>query len=180
MVLACHGGVRVGPRFHACVPLEEFMGALGRALKGSSFGELTPARTRSFGELTPARPRSVRPATTPKADVLTYDRFFDRINAWLRKEHVVVSDASFALLGCQSLTIRDADGFVAQGAWLPIGYAAPAAIGVKCARPHKRAIVICGDGAFQQTCQAVGSYAALGHNTVVFVLDNGLYGIEQR
>jgi len=44
----------------------------------------------------------------------------------------------------------------------------------------KRVIVITGDGAFQQSAQSVASYAELNQNTVVFIFDNGVYGIEQR
>ena len=75
--------------------------------------------------------------------------------------------------------IRAAKGFVAQAFWLAIGYSTAAAIGVKCAMPEKRVLVIVGDGAFQETCQAVSSHSELGHNTVVFVLLNGIYGVEQ-
>jgi indolepyruvate decarboxylase len=63
---------------------------------------------------------------------------------------------------------------------LSIGYSVPAGTGVKCANPDKRVIVVVGDGAFHETCQAVSDQAAYGHNTVVFVLKNGIYGIEQK
>ena len=45
--------------------------------------------------------------------------------------------------------------------------------------PDKRAIVVVGDGAFHETCQAVADQHAYGQNTVVFVMANGIYGIEQ-
>lgn len=45
--------------------------------------------------------------------------------------------------------------------------------------PDKRVVVVVGDGAFQETCQAVSDHHHYGHNTVVFVIKNGLYGIEQ-
>jgi indolepyruvate decarboxylase len=41
-------------------------------------------------------------------------------------------------------------------------------------------IVVVGDGAFHETCQAVSDHHAHGQNNVVFVLVNGLYGIEQE
>jgi indolepyruvate decarboxylase len=77
------------------------------------------------------------------------------------------------------LTIKERGGFVAQAAWLSIGYSVGAATGIKCARPDKRIINIVGDGAFHETCQAVSDHTAYGHNTVVFVMSNGIYGIEQ-
>ena len=41
-------------------------------------------------------------------------------------------------------------------------------------------MVVVGDGAFHETCQAVADQHAYGQNTVVFVLANGIYGIEQE
>ena len=69
---------------------------------------------------------------------------------------------------------------MAQASWLAIGYSTAAAIGVKFAQPDKRVVVVVGDGAFQETCQAVSSHHYLGQDTVVFVLANGIYGIEQK
>jgi indolepyruvate decarboxylase len=80
----------------------------------------------------------------------------------------------------QSVKILAKDGFVAQAAWLAIGYSVGAATGVKCAQPDRRVIVVVGDGAFHETCQAVADHHAYGQNNVVFVLVNGLYGIEQE
>jgi indolepyruvate decarboxylase len=122
-------------------------------------------------------------------DELDYDDFFDILNThWIKSsiDTTVVLDASFPLIASQEgLHIKTSNGFVAQASWLSIGYAAPAAIGVKCAIDdnklgEKRIVVVAGDGAFQETCQAVSSYTQLGHNTVVFILDNGIYGIEQK
>jgi indolepyruvate decarboxylase len=97
----------------------------------------------------------------------------------LRDEHCVVVDAGFPLLGAQNLRINRADGFVSAAAWLSIGYSVPASLGVKFADPLKRPLVFVGDGAFQETCQAVSGHNYYKTNNVVFVLDNGIYGIEQ-
>ena len=115
-------------------------------------------------------------------DGVSFDSVFLQLEAWLKQQsgYVVVADASMSLVAAQALTISEAGGFVAQASWLAIGYALPAAIGVKLAKQDKRVLVIIGDGGFQQTCQAMSSYAQLGHNTVILVLDNGLYGIEQE
>jgi len=51
---------------------------------------------------------------------------------------------------------------------------------VKFAFPDRRVIVITGDGAFQETVQAVSSHNYYKQNTVVFVLVNGIYGVEQK
>lgn len=98
---------------------------------------------------------------------VTFDTFFNTLNGWLRDDHAVVSDAGFPLIGAQNLTIPSANGFVAQASWLAIGYSTAAAIGVKFAQPDKRVVVVVGDGAFQETCQAVSSHHYLGQDTVL-------------
>jgi indolepyruvate decarboxylase len=90
-----------------------------------------------------------------------------------------VADAGFPLISAQSLHIGARNGFVAQASWLAIGYSVGAATGVKCANPDRRAVVVVGDGAFHETCQAVSDHHAYGQDTVLFVISNGLYGIEQ-
>ncbi|MFQ3217949.1 MAG: indolepyruvate decarboxylase, partial [Paraglaciecola sp.] len=110
---------------------------------------------------------------------LTYDSFFSIIDSYLRDDHSVVVDAGFPLLGAQNLRINRADGFVSAAAWLSIGYSVPASLGVKFADFSKRPLVFVGDGAFQETCQAVSGHNYYNTDNVVFVLDNGIYGIEQ-
>ena len=169
-VLAQHGGVIVGPTFYPSVDLGEYIRALYEARE-----ELKekPYRT--------GKPALMR-AAAPADPELTYDLFFAALGAWMRAEPslAVVSDAGFPLLGAQALHIPGANGFVAQASWLAIGYSTAASIGVKCAMPDRRVLVVVGDGAFQETAQAVSSHAHLRQNTVVFVLANGIYGIEQR
>ncbi|NMO14267.1 alpha-keto acid decarboxylase family protein [Pyxidicoccus fallax] len=173
-ILASHGGVWVGASFFPLVGLEAFIQGLEKAF-------IAWAEQSAGKHLAGLR---VRPAVSSKAALkaprLTYDAFFASLGGWLTAKEVVVVDAGFPLVGAQSLHIPAQDGFVAQAAWLAIGYSVGAGTGVSCARPDKRAIVIVGDGAFHETCQAVSDHHANGLNTVVFVLANGLYGIEQQ
>ena len=169
--LAAHGGVTVGPRFYPSVPLGDYIAALTEALD---------PRALKVEAYRPARfvmPSLMKAVADPR---VTFDEFFNTLNGWLRDDHAVVSDAGFPLVGAQNLTIPSASGFVAQASWLSIGYSTAAAIGVKFAQPDKRVVVVVGDGAFQETCQAVSSHHYLGQDTVVFVLANGIYGIEQK
>jgi indolepyruvate decarboxylase len=111
---------------------------------------------------------------------LDYDSFFHTLQGWITEAHTLVLDAGFPLAGAQGLKIAARDGFVAQASWLAIGYSTAAATGVKLAQPGRRVLAVTGDGAFHETCQAVADHHAHGQNTVVFVLVNGIYGIEQE
>ncbi|WDF57166.1 alpha-keto acid decarboxylase family protein [Mucilaginibacter sp. KACC 22063] len=173
-VLANHSSVRIGAQFEPNVALGDFMIELNRQLKGI---EYEPHHM--YEKKVTNTTFVVEPSKAERELPLTFDSFFGRMNKYITEDHLVVSDAGFALLGAQGLHIKEPNGFVAQASWLSIGYSVPAAVGVKCAVPEKQVVVFVGDGAFQETCQAISNQARLGHNTIVFVLDNTIYGIEQ-
>lgn len=176
-VLAANGSVVVGAAFYPLVDLASYLEGLTAAFRAAD--RLRPRRltTASLMRLLPA---AALQGVRDVADVpLTYDAFFAALGEWLTTDEILVVDAGFPLIGAQGVHVGAKDGFVAQAAWLSIGYSVPAATGVACANPGKRAVVVVGDGAFHETCQAVSDHTAYGQNTVVFVLSNGLYGIEQ-
>ncbi|WP_316838597.1 alpha-keto acid decarboxylase family protein [Pedobacter gandavensis] len=175
-VLANHSGVRIGAAYEPNVSLKDFMHYLPQALlevKFEAYQMYGAAKLKSSFFVAAAG------ESKGKKTGITYDLFFAKMNSFINKSHVVVADAGFPLLGSQGIHIAEANGFVAQASWLSIGYSVPAATGVKCARPDKRVVVFVGDGAFQETCQAISTQNKLKHNTIVFVLDNEIYGIEQ-
>ncbi|ABQ06847.1 alpha-keto acid decarboxylase family protein [Flavobacterium johnsoniae] len=175
-VLANHSGVRIGASYIANVSLRDFMIFLKEELTKVKFSAYEMYDAEQLPESFFVADQSIRKNAKP---TLTYDTFFKRINTFIDERHIVVADAGFPLLGAQGIRIAEPNGFVAQASWLSIGYSVPAATGIKCARPDKRPVVFVGDGAFQETCQAISTQNKLKHDTVVFVLDNGIYGIEQ-
>jgi indolepyruvate decarboxylase len=175
-VLANHSGVRIGSGYEPNVSLKDFLIFLKEELTKVKFNAY---HMYGLAKLSAAFFVQSEALTAEEKQEITYDRFFARMNNFINRSHVVVADAGFPLLGAQGIHIAEANGFVAQASWLSIGYSVPAATGVKCARPDKRAVVFVGDGAFQETCQAISTQNKLKHDTIVFVLDNGIYGIEQ-
>ena len=177
-VLATNDGVTVGAGFFPLVDLKSFMAGLAAAFRAmaSDDSAATLQRLHVPDHLVATPPAAVAAGA---GDEITYDSLFAQLNGWITEQDIVVSDAGFPLIGAQSLHIGARDGFVAQASWLAIGYSLGAATGVKCANPDRRAVVVVGDGAFHETCQAVSDHHTYGHDTVVFVISNGLYGIEQ-
>ncbi|MEM6830975.1 MAG: thiamine pyrophosphate-dependent enzyme, partial [Bacteroidota bacterium] len=170
-ILAAHDGVFVGSEFFPLVGLESFIKDLTDTLKKEEKLNLK-------GIHPPLKKLS---AVETDEQKLGYTSFFQQLETYIKseKDTVLVTDAGFPLIGAQGVTIPERDGFVAQAAWLAIGYSVAAATGVKFAAPNKRVMVAVGDGAFHETCQAMADHHAYGQNTVVFVLANGIYGIEQ-
>lgn len=173
-IFAAHHGVWVGAAFFPLVSLEDYIGQMTRAL-----AEAAPTSVQLAG-LRLTSPKLLLQAAVHDAAELNYDSFFHTLQSWITEHDTLVVDAGFPLAGAQGVDIAAQNGFVAQASWLAIGYSTAAATGVKFAQPDRRILVVTGDGAFQETCQAVADHYAHGQNTVVFVLANGIYGIEQE
>lgn len=174
-VFAAHDGIWVGAVFFPLVTLADFIEQLRIAFVNSGDKSSQPMKGLRLSSPTLLLQSSVHASTA-----LNYDSFFATLQDWITKENTLVVDAGFPLVGAQGVKILAKDGFVAQASWLAIGYSVASATGVKIAQPNQRIIVVLGDGAFHETCQAVSDHHAYGQNNVVFVLVNGIYGIEQE
>lgn len=166
---ALRGSVRIGTGYYPQVNLSDFIAGLTEALS-----------TCHYHCPVVFKPAPPPPVPLPKpTDALTFDNFFARMKSFVNEKNVIVSDIGFSVLGAMDIPMRVRSGFVAQGVWGSIGYAAPASMGVKYAQPGKRPIVFAGDGAFHMTIQAIGTLVQLNQNPVIFVMNNGIYGVEQ-
>jgi indolepyruvate decarboxylase len=185
IILAYGNSVRVGRKTFDDVPLKAFMERLIERLSERSYR--APAGAMAVLDQVPtpgerARLRfSTLGAVQAKEEVerVTYDRFFARMKSWVDDSMVLMADTSIALYSAAELPVRQRDGFIAQAAWNSIGYTPGGAVGVGYAKPGKRAVVFCGDGGFQEIAQALSDIVRSGHDAVVFVFNNALYGIEQ-
>ncbi|QGM44355.1 alpha-keto acid decarboxylase family protein [Methylocystis heyeri] len=110
---------------------------------------------------------------------MTVAALFHHINAFLDKNMIVIADPGDALFGASDLFISDGAHFLAPAYYASLGFAVPAAIGVKAAAPKLRPLVLVGDGAFQMTGIEISTAARFGMNPIVVVLDNGGYGTER-
>jgi indolepyruvate decarboxylase len=128
----------------------------------------------------PAVPHpSARPAA-PQPGPLTITRLFERLNAFLDEETVVIADVGNALFGASDLTIYRDTEFLAPAYYASMGFAVPAAIGAQLARPSQRPLVLVGDGAFQMTGLELSTVVRYGLNPIVIVLNNAGYGTERH
>lgn len=119
------------------------------------------------------------PPTSPEADI-TYDGFYHTVADYVTDNTIVVGGTGLDRFGSRQLRIPSPSGFVCQAAYRDVGHAPPAAIGADLASDDERVLVIVGDGGFQMTAQCVGTMAEKGIDPILFVLNNGVYGSEQR
>jgi indolepyruvate decarboxylase len=185
LILAYNNSVRVGRKTFDEVPLAAFMQRLLERLSARVYKAPLGASAALDQVPTPAQRARARFAAVGLAkaaaadDGVTYDRFFERMKSWVDSSMVLLADTSIALYSAAELPVVRRDGFIAQAAWNSIGYTPGGAVGVGYAEPRQRAVVFCGDGGFQEIAQAVSDIVRSGHDAVIFVFNNALYGIEQ-
>ena len=154
------------------------LGALLDAMVAQSYVARVEHATRN--QLT-GRDFAARRKSVPKradASGLGYDTVLGTISDYLDESFAVLTDTSLSMYPAADLAIAGKSPFVCNSVWQAIGFSVGAAIGVALAS-GKRPLVICGDGGFQMTAQGLSTMARSGLKSVVVVLDNGLYGIEQ-
>jgi TPP-dependent 2-oxoacid decarboxylase len=169
MVRAHKDRVRVSSHFYDRV----WMGDLIEALTAG----LGPHR---YAVDHPEDPHGAKGAYTvdPSAP-LRVVRFYDRLNRFLRPEHLVLAETGDAMFAASELYIGDPEGFISQAYYLSIGYALPATLGVCLAQPGKRVVLLQGDGSFQMTAQELSTLLRQHCNPIIFLLNNDGYVIER-
>jgi indolepyruvate decarboxylase len=138
-------------------------------------------RRRALGKIprpAPIPESALRPTSSSRP--LTVKRLFERLNAFLSKNTVVVADVGDALFGATDLFIRERTEFLAPAYYTSMGFAVPACIGAEMANPKLRPLVLVGDGAFQMTGMELATVARYKLNPVVIVLNNNGYGTERH
>jgi indolepyruvate decarboxylase len=158
--------VTVGPHRYDRVSMADFLPALLAALP----------RRASAPPPGPARP-SPAPFVAEPSRRITSDRFFARIQSFLRPHDTVVSDTGDAMF--QSSALRGLERYIAQLYYLSIGYGTPAGMGAALAQREGRTIVFTGDGAFQMTAQELSTIFRYNVPVIVFLLNNDGYVIER-
>jgi acetolactate synthase-1/2/3 large subunit len=118
-----------------------------------------------------ARRASLEPAVGPTLRVL------DDIRAALPRNTIVVHDlnlvsywAGFGLAAYEPRTSFYPNGFGC------LGFALPAAIGAKLARPERPVVALAGDGGCLFTCQELATAAQYGVQVVLVVFNDAGYG----
>ena len=136
-------------------------------------------RRRTLGNIPHPRPIQTQASRNGEAK-LTVKRLFERLNAFISENTVVVADVGDALFGATDLFIRHRTEFLGPAYYASMGFAVPASVGAQMANPKLRPLVLVGDGAFQMTGMELATTARYKLNPVVVVLNNNGYGTERH
>jgi acetolactate synthase I/II/III large subunit len=108
------------------------------------------------------------------ADKVNPQSFFDGLRDTLPDDGiVVVDDGNHTFLAAELMPINSSKGFICPSDFNCMGYAIPAAIGAKLAKPDQDVSAIVGDGAFTMTCMELLTATRNQVGVVVYVFNDG-------
>ena len=92
---------------------------------------------------------------------------------------VVADVGQNQIWACRHLQLEGAR-FLTSGGLGTMGYALPAAIGVKVAQPNRQTVVICGDGSFQMSFNELAAVRAANLDIKIILLQNNVLGLVRQ
>ncbi len=105
----------------------------------------------------------------------------DAMQAALPRDAVVVSDLTLAAYWCRRLLdVYEPRSSIYPWGFATLGFALPAAIGAKIARPDRPVVAICGDGGFMFNLQELATAVQHEVPVVVLVFNDNSYGVLEK
>lgn len=100
--------------------------------------------------------------------------YFDELRSQLSDDaYLVVDDGNHTFLTAELMPIHQAYGFISPTDFNCMGYATPAAIAVKMAKPQQEVHAIVGDGAFMMTAMELATAVSQDLGLVIGVFNDG-------
>ena len=157
--------VRLGSKVYVNVAIDDVLAAL--------LEQISPRPATS-----PAVSADLLPLEGQAADTLASPLFYPRLQRCLRAGDTLVIETGTCMTHLNKMRLPAGVGAEGQGLWGSIGWATPAAFGVAMAKTSGRTWLVTGDGSHQLTLNELAAMGRYGVKPVIFVLNNGLYGIE--
>ena len=117
----------------------------------------------------------------PKTGELTMAEVVNLLSEKTKGEAVVVADVGqHQMIAARYYQPQKPDSYITSGGLGTMGFALPAAIGVKVASPKREVIAIIGDGSFQMNIQELATLAQEGIPVKVIILNNNYLGMVRQ
>ncbi|MEA9414352.1 alpha-keto acid decarboxylase family protein [Flavobacterium sp. PL02] len=182
MIQATTQEMRVGYFTYNNVTLKDFIEALIERFK--------KAATYPLKTVAPAQPKFPEPwisNSDPKYDktpeVITFNRFFEHTVSFLKKNKmlddiVMTFGVSTSMYVATNIYGLSKNAYISSAAWQCIGFETGAASGAQLGS-GKQAWTVAGDGGFMTVAQSLSTLVKYNINSILFVMSNGVYAIEQ-
>ncbi|MFK8287358.1 biosynthetic-type acetolactate synthase large subunit [Capnocytophaga canimorsus] len=117
----------------------------------------------------------------PEKEGLTMGEVLELINKCSNHEAVIVSDVGqHQMMACRYAKFKNSRSKITSGGLGTMGFALPAAIGVKIGVPEKQVVAVIGDGGFQMTIQELGTIFQSQIPVKIVVLNNEFLGMVRQ
>ena len=133
--------LQISHHYYHHLPLEEFLSGLIAAKPQPAIREIPES----------LKPRAAKPFEAKPEQPLQISRMIKAIDERLDDQTIVIADIGDSLFAATELCIHSRTDFLSPAYYTSMGFSVPAAVGACFAKPDKRVVVLCGDGAFQMT-----------------------------
>lgn len=94
---------------------------------------------------------------------------------------VIVADVGqHQMIAARYSTFKNTDSYITSGGLGTMGFALPASIGAKIAKPEREVVAIIGDGCFQMTIQELGTITQEKLPIKIIILNNNFLGMVRQ
>lgn len=182
MVMATTTEIRAGYYTYKGVTMKDFMEALLQRFENCTSYPLK--------EKAPKQPKYPEPWVSSSdskyndtPEVITYNRFFQHTVKHIEDNNMwddinLTFGVSSAMYVATNIYGMKQNSFISSAAWQCIGYETGAALGAQLGS-KKQSWTIAGDGGFMMICQSLSTLVKYNVNSVIFVMSNQVYAIEQ-
>jgi indolepyruvate decarboxylase len=157
--------IRIGNAFYKNVRMEDALIELAKRIPRKNISA-------------PAAQGLGKPIGKPDG-AITADYLYPRWQQMLKPNDLLIAETGTASMGLAFAHLPKGSIYQNQALWTSIGWATPAAFGAALAAPHRRTILVTGEGSHQLTAQEVGQFHRFGLKPIIFVLNNDGYLIER-
>ncbi|HZE21593.1 MAG TPA: thiamine pyrophosphate-binding protein, partial [Desulfobaccales bacterium] len=165
VIRVMHHRVQVGHSLYPNLEMGDVLPALAQKLSPK---KVTAPKVHGLGE----------PQGSPH-DKITPDYLYPRWEKFFKEGDLVIAETGTASMGLAFARMPKGSEFYNQTLWGSIGWATPAALGAALAVPHRRTILITGEGSHQLTAQELSQFCRYGLKPIIFCLNNQGYLIER-
>ncbi len=117
----------------------------------------------------------------PDTEKLKMAEVIHQLSDLTKGEAILVTDVGqHQMVATRYYKFKDARINVTSGGLGTMGFALPAAIGAKVARPEKQVVAVIGDGGFQMTLQELGTIQQFNIPVKIIILNNCFLGMVRQ
>lgn len=142
--------------------------------------KVQPGDTQPWLETVSEYKRNYRPHGEDRNDFVEPRSFIRELSTLMEENAILVSDVGQSQIWAARNFSQKEGRFLTSGGLGTMGYALPAAIGAKLAKPGRQVVAICGDGAFQMSLCEMATAKACGIPLKLIIMDNKRLGMVRE